>query len=260
MAALPATPIEPSPEPAPLSEGERLIDVCVAPSKTFTDLRRNSSWWAPWLVISVFSIAFLLVVGKQIGYEQIARNQISQSARADQFDKLPAERQAKQIHVAAAVIQYIGYAFPLIVLISFAIIAGILIAAFNLGAGAAVRYGTAMAIVAYSSLPGIIHATLSMIVMFAGVDHEGFNLQTPIASTPATHEPQRQQISIWHGVGAGYLHDLDHRAHGHWLRLQQQSQTLDVDYPHRGLVSHLQIGGVRYRGRILLTNGSTNGG
>ncbi len=185
MAALPATPIEPSPEPAPLSEGERLIDVFVAPSKTFTDLRRNSSWWAPWLVISVFSIAFLLVVGKQIGYEQIARNQISQSARADQFDKLPAERQAKQIHVAAAVIQYIGYAFPLIVLISFAIIAGILIAAFNLGAGAAVRYGTAMAIVAYSSLPGIIHATLSMIVMFAGVDHEGFNLQTPIASTPA---------------------------------------------------------------------------
>ena len=32
-----------SQEPAPLSEGQRLINVFFAPSKTFTDLRRNAS-------------------------------------------------------------------------------------------------------------------------------------------------------------------------------------------------------------------------
>ena len=179
-----ATPV-PAPEPAPLSETARLLNVFVAPSKTFTDLRRNSSWWGPWLLISVFSIAFMFVVGQQIGFEQVSRNQISQSPRADQFDKLAPEQQAQQLRIAAKVTKYIGYGFPVILLISFSIIAGVLLAAFNLGAGAQVRFATALAIVGYATVPGIIHATLSAIVLFAGVDREGFNIQNPVASNPA---------------------------------------------------------------------------
>ena len=171
--------------PPTLSEGERLVDTFVAPSKTFTDLRRNASWWAPWLVISLFSIAFMLVVGKQIGYEQVTRNQISHSARADQFDKLPAEQQARQLQVAAKITKYIGFAFPAIILISFLVIAAVLMATFNLGVGADVRFGTSLAIVSYGSLPGIIHATLAMIVLFAGVDRDGFNINAPLASNPS---------------------------------------------------------------------------
>jgi len=185
MAALPATPPAASPEPAPLSEGARIVDTFIAPSKTFTDLGRNASWWAPWLLISVFSIAMIAVVGQQIGFEQVNRNQISQSARADQFDKLPADQQTRQLHIAAKVMKYIGYAFPAIVLISFVIIAAVLMAAFNLGAGAHVRFGVSMAIVTYGSLPGIIHATLAMIALFAGVDRESFNLQNPVATNPS---------------------------------------------------------------------------
>ena len=33
------------PETQSLSEVERVIDTFVAPSKTFTDIRRNASWW-----------------------------------------------------------------------------------------------------------------------------------------------------------------------------------------------------------------------
>lgn len=187
MAAMPV-PHLPDPEPAqpaPLSEGARLVDVFIAPSKTFTDLRRNASWWAPWLLISIFLIAFMAVVGRQIGYEQVAHNQISLSKFADQVDKLPPDQQAAQFHAAGVRIQVIGYAFPVIILISFVIIAAILMAAFNFGAGASVRFGTAMAIVAYGSLPGIIHLILSIVVLFAGVDREGYNLATPFASNPA---------------------------------------------------------------------------
>ena len=184
MAAMPVPPLS-DPEPVPLSEGARIVNTFTAPSKTFTDLRRNASWWVPWLLLSAFSIAFMFVVGQQIGFEQVSRNQISQSARADQFDKLPADQQAQQLRIAATITKYIGYGFPVILLISFAIIAGVLMAVFNLGAGAQVRFGTALAIVAYGSLPGIIHVTLSMVTLFAGVDREGFNLQNPVASNPA---------------------------------------------------------------------------
>jgi hypothetical protein len=184
MAALPVTPM-PQPELAPLSEGARIVNTFIAPSKTFTDLRRNPSWWAPWLLISVFSIAFMLVVGQQIGFEQVSRNQIRYSSRADQFDKLPPDQQARQLHGAATVTKYIGFAFPAIILISFLLVSAVLMATFNVGAGAEVGFATALAIVAYGSLPGIVTTILSMIALFAGVDRESFNLNSPVATNPA---------------------------------------------------------------------------
>ena len=186
MAAVPVTPPPAlNPEPAPLSEGARIVNTFIAPSKTFTDLRRSSSWWAPWVIISIFSIGFIFVVGQQVGFEQVSRNQIAHSSRADQFDKLTPEQQAKQLHIAAMVTKYIGYFFPAIILLSFVIIAAVLMAAFNMGAGAQVRFATSLAIVAYGSLPGIINATLGMISLVAGVDREGFNLENPVATNAA---------------------------------------------------------------------------
>jgi hypothetical protein len=48
-----AAAVIPPQEPAPLSEPQRLVDVFIAPSKTFTDLRRNASWWAPFLITAI---------------------------------------------------------------------------------------------------------------------------------------------------------------------------------------------------------------
>ena len=100
-APIPPTPVASVDSESPhLSEGARIVDTFIAPSKTFTDLRRNASWWAPWLLISIFSLAFVFVMNKQIGFEQISKNAIAQSSRAEQFEKLPPEQQAKQIQVS----------------------------------------------------------------------------------------------------------------------------------------------------------------
>lgn len=74
-AAVPAA----TPESAPLSQGARLINTFIAPSKTFTDLNRSASWWAPWIVISILSLLFIYTMGRQIGFDQISRNQIAHS-------------------------------------------------------------------------------------------------------------------------------------------------------------------------------------
>jgi len=186
MAALPVTPM-PTPPPGepPLSEGARIVNTFIAPSKTFTDLRRNASWWAPWLLISVFGLLFVFVMGKQIGFEQISKNSIVQSSRADQFEKLPADQQAKQLQLSATFARYISYSIPVLNLIIFVVIAAVLMATFNFAAGASVPFKTSLAIVIYSSLPGIIGALLGVISMFAGVDPAGFNAQNPMATNPA---------------------------------------------------------------------------
>ncbi len=179
------TPTPGSPEAAPLSEGARILDTFVAPSKTFSDLRRNASWWAPWLLISVFSLLFVYAMDRQIGFEQIAKNAIAQSSRAEQFEKLPADQRAKQMQISVTVTRYFSYGTPVVVLIIYVIMAAVLLATFNFGAGAAIKFGTSLAIVIYGGLPGIIAAILGTVSMFAGVDPEGFNPKNPVATNPA---------------------------------------------------------------------------
>jgi len=188
MAADPMPPLPtpvPSPETPGLSEAARLIDTFIAPSKTFTDLRRNASWWAPWLLISIFSFLFIYSMGRQIGFEQISRNEIAHSARADQFDKLPPDEQANRIRITSNIIRYSAYAFPLTILLYLAITTLVLWVTFKVAAGADISFKTAYAIVFYSTLPGVISAILGTISMFAGVNAEGFNINNPVATNPA---------------------------------------------------------------------------
>ena len=179
--AAPALP----PEPAPLSEGARIVNTFIAPSKTFTDLRRNASWWGPWLLISIFALIFIYSMDRQIGFEQISRNEIAKSPRADQFDKLPADQQQQRIQVAGKFVRYLSYGIPVTILFYFAITALVLWASFKFGAGAQVSYKIAYAIVFYASLPIIISSILGTISMFSGINPEGFNVNNPVATNPA---------------------------------------------------------------------------
>jgi len=168
-----------------MSEGARIIDTFIAPSKTFTDLRRNAMWWGPWILISVFSIAFLVTVSKQIGFEQVVRNSITHSARADQFDRLPADQQARQLQFSVRFIQAVAYANPLVVLLFTLILTVILWATFKIGFAAETTFGQAFAIGMYAGLPGVLGAILGIISLFAGVNPEGFDINNPVATNLA---------------------------------------------------------------------------
>jgi hypothetical protein len=174
-----------APAPPPLSEVARLIDTFIAPSKTFTDLRRNASWWGPWLLISIFSLLFVYSMDRQIGFEQISKNEIAHSSRADQFEKLPPEQQAKQIQLSSTIVRVLSYGSPVMIPIYFLVTAAVLFATFKFAVGADLSFKQAYAIVFYASLPGVISAILGTVSMFAGVDPEGFNVNNPVATNPA---------------------------------------------------------------------------
>src|SRR5579864_941929 len=148
MVSAPATPTSPTPTPqaAPLSQGARIVNTFIAPSKTFTDLRRSAAWWAPWILISIFSLAFIFAMAKQVGFEQISKNQVAHSSRADQFDKLPADQQAKQLQLSSKIVGFFSYFSPLLILFYFLISTVVLWATFKVGAGAETTFGQAYAI------------------------------------------------------------------------------------------------------------------
>jgi hypothetical protein len=186
MAAAPVPPAAvPASTPEPLSQGARLVNTFIAPSKTFTDLNRSASWWAPWIVISIFSLLFIYSMGRQVGFDQISRNQIAHSKNADQFDKLPADQQASRIKLSSKFIGYFGYGSPLLILFYFLIATVVLWATFNFGAGASASFGKSYAIFMYGSLPGIVGATLGIISLFAGSNPEGFDINNPVGTNLA---------------------------------------------------------------------------
>jgi len=187
MAAAPVLPASPSPSPesAPLSEGARIIDTYIAPSKTFTDIRRNASWWGPWLLIAITSLLFVYALGKQVGFEQVSKNQVARSSRAEQFDKLPPDQQARQIQISSKIVAFFSYGSPVLILFYILISTVVLWATFKVAAGGETTFKQAYAISMYGSLPGVIGGILGTISLFAGVNPEGFDINNPVGTNLA---------------------------------------------------------------------------
>jgi hypothetical protein len=206
MAAAPVLPAQPmpAPDPDPLSEGARIVNTFIAPSKTFTDLRRNASWWGPWLLISIVSLLFIYAMSRQVGFDQISRNQVAHSARADQFDKLPADQQAKQIQISSKIIAGFGYGSPLLILFYFLIATVVLWATFKFAAGAETTFKQAYAIVMYASLPGVIGGLLGIISLFAGVNPEGFDINNPVGTNIAYYLDPATTGKFIHSIASAF--------------------------------------------------------
>ena len=186
-ASIPLSP-EPGGEPAGpgLSEPARLVNTFFAPKKTFEDLRRNASWWAPWLVASIFGVLFGFVVTQKIDMVKLARQQVEQVKFVQQqFDQLPPEKQQQQLQARALATKISFYASPIINLIIVLVVAAVMMAVFNFGFAAGVPFQRSLAIMFYATLPTVIaYLILSASIWFNG-DPDSIDIMgNPMATNP----------------------------------------------------------------------------
>ncbi len=169
-------------EQPPLSQAERVVDTFVAPSKTFTDIRRNATWWVPWVLISIAGLALVFTVDKKVGMEKVAENSIQLSPkRAAKLDQLPPDQRASQMEIAAKVTRIFAYGSPVLTIIFVAVIAAVLVGTFKLALGAEVKFKHGMAISMYAFLPGIIKALLVILTITIS-GGESFTFEHQLAS------------------------------------------------------------------------------
>jgi hypothetical protein len=172
-------------EPAPLSEGQRLINTFFAPSKTFTDLRRNASWWVPFLIMAIVSLLFVYVVDQKVGFQKVAENQIqSQPKQADRMERMPADQREKAMQQQIKFTRIFSYAFFIFILGWYTIVAAVLLATLKFGASADVKYKTLFALIIYASVPALLKSLLAILSLLAGVSSDGFTFQNPVATNP----------------------------------------------------------------------------
>lgn len=187
MAVAPLPPVSSSatPSPAPLSQGARVVNTFIAPSKTFADLRRDASWWVPFLLMVIVSTALVYTAGQKIGFRKIMENQMQAQPKAqERLDRLPADQREAQLEGAAKFTAVISYAFPLITLIIWLIIAGALFGTLKFAGGGDIPFKVAFAIVIYSALPLLVKTLLALVSVLAGMSPDSFTFQNPVATNP----------------------------------------------------------------------------
>ncbi len=182
-------PVPPAPAPGadatPMSQPARVINTFFAPSKTFTDLRRSASWWLPFLITAIISIAYVSVADQKVGFRKIAENQLrAQPKQADQVDRMPADQREKNMQARTIGTKVISYGFVAFILIWYVIWAALLLATLKFALSAEVKFKTLFALVIYASLPGIFKALLAMVSLLAGVASDAFTFQNSVATNP----------------------------------------------------------------------------
>jgi hypothetical protein len=182
MSAAPPMPPESMPSPQPgLSEPARIINTFIAPGTTFEDIKRKASWWVPFVLSSVFAIAFFVTIDKKVGFDQVTREMMSHNS---QMQQQTPEQQERTIALVSNATKYFGYAAPVFILIYGLIIAVVLMATFNFAMQAEIPFSNSLAIVFYAWLPAILSSILGIISLMIG-NPDNFHMQNPVATNPA---------------------------------------------------------------------------
>jgi len=182
---VPAPPI-----PAGLSEVERVVDVFLAPSKTFADILRRATCWLPILLLILSTVASGLVIDRQVGFERVYENQLQLSPKmAERMEQIPPEQKATA--VARTILSYkiFTYGAAGTVLIILALYSLVLWASFNFGLGAQTSFAQVFAVSVYAALPYLVQVLLIAITLTFGDNAENFDLRNPVGTNLAYYLP-----------------------------------------------------------------------
>jgi hypothetical protein len=180
-----------SPAPAEgLSQVERVVDTFIAPSKTFKDILRSSSWWLPFLLLAVMQVASTFVIDRQVGFDRVFENTLAQSPKAeDQINQLQPDQKAAAIKGRVVGTKYVTYGFPVFLLIVFGIYALILWGCFNFVFGAQTTFWQAFAVSYYAALPYVLLSLLTIVTLYFGGNAESFLQQNPVGTNLGYYMP-----------------------------------------------------------------------
>lgn len=181
-----AAPLQPAPAPATeavaLSQGARVVDTFIAPSKIFTDLRRSAQWWLPFLLMTLAGWGLVYVAEQRIGVQKLVENDLQARPKAEaRYENATPEQREQQVKITG-IAYYV--AIPVLTLLIWLVMAGLQFGTFKVAANAHISYSQSLAVVAYAGLPMVLRHLLGIVSVLGGVSADGFTLNNPVASNP----------------------------------------------------------------------------
>src|SRR5258708_6997167 len=136
-----------------LSQVERVVDTFVAPSKTFTDVLRDSSWWLPYLLGAVLGLLFAYVILNKVGLPTLVDGVVHHSKTLEDTLANETPDDAAKIRGRIETQFKFSYAFPVLGLLLGVICAAVLMATASFVFGGRAKYKQMLAVWFYGPLP-----------------------------------------------------------------------------------------------------------
>jgi hypothetical protein len=165
-----------------LSQVERVVDTFVAPTKTFTDILRNSSWWLPYLLGATLGLLFAYVILNKVGLPTLVDGVIRHSKTLEDTLANATPADAARIRSRIETQFKFSYAFPVLGLVFGLICSGVLLATANFVFGGRAKYKQMLAVWFYGTLPLFVFNLLVIISIYAGLSGDSFDIQNPIGT------------------------------------------------------------------------------
>jgi hypothetical protein len=128
-------------------------------------------------------VAFTYTVQTKVGYESIVNNRMAHASFLQRAtSNMTPEQKQDLINKQVASSGRSIYTAPIYVLVFGFIFAGLLLATFNFGFDAQINFKTALAVMFYGWVPRLAFSALAIVVMFVGVDPDGFDMENPVAT------------------------------------------------------------------------------
>ena len=180
MSSIPVSTVSEVPAGPGLTQVQRVIYTFTAPSKTFNDIRRNSSWWLPLLITVATGLILWMAITTKVTWSQVYENNqrnVPQWAK-DMQDKQPPEARAQAEKIGPISQEITWLLSPIFLFIIDAAGAGILLATINFGFGGKAKFFSILAVELYAGLVSwVLKFLLGTIAIFAGLAGESFNVQ-----------------------------------------------------------------------------------
>ncbi len=179
-----------SPQGHTLSQVQRVVDTIVAPSETFSDIPRSTSWWLPFVLAVIAAYILTAAIQQKVGWSQLVDNQMRSNPKAEErLAQLTPEQLAKQHRITENITRGAFYAVPVVDLASFAFMAVFLWPTINFVFGGSATYGQVLAVTVFASIPGAIKALLAAILLYAGRSAEEFTADDMLGSNIGYYIP-----------------------------------------------------------------------
>lgn len=178
----------PQPRFGPLA---RLTGALFSPGETFADIGRTPSWLAALLLLTITGLAVNIVLAQRVNWYEVTRSQIEKNKfAAAQFERMTDEQREQAYQSAAGrgkIWRYIRGAVGSLLLI--VIMGGVYLGAFKLaGAGGALNFKTARAIVSHAYLPLGLREVIGIPILLlkdpSAIDPENFVASNVAALLP----------------------------------------------------------------------------
>ncbi|MGA9720270.1 MAG: YIP1 family protein [Acidobacteriaceae bacterium] len=180
----PTSPID-TQDSAALTPVERVVNTFIEPSKTFQDIKRNRSWWLPFVILAVLGWIFCFAAVQHVGWENLATNVLkSQPRNAERLDKATPAQAAQMLSITKGFMEGFMIGTPAVILIINAFFALLLWGGFAFLLGGTTTYGEMFAVAIFAALPNALNSIISIVTAMVA-EPQTYNLNLPSPSNLA---------------------------------------------------------------------------